>query len=127
MVVQQPRYLQWHTNYVSNLQNGNTIRCFQKGGVLSERFNRRSVVSPGVKPLDQCYEIFINQTSPLNIFKNVQFQISPFPSRHLHWNLESEFALSKEIMLTAEYLPGRLNVKADWAFRSFQDSSEWLL
>ena len=38
-----------------------------------------------------------------------------------------EFALSKEIMLTAEYLPGRLNARADWASRNFQDSSEWLL
>ena len=32
-----------------------------------------------------------------------------------------------EIMLTAEYLPGRLKVSKDWAFRNFQDSSEWLL
>ena len=38
-----------------------------------------------------------------------------------------EFTMSKEIMLTAEYLPGRLNVRVDWASRNFQDSSEWLL
>ena len=30
-------------------------------------------------------------------------------------------------MLTVEYLLGRLNVRADWASRNFQDSSEWLL
>jgi len=37
------------------------------------------------------------------------------------------FAISREIMITAEYLTGRLNVKADQASRHFQDSSEWLL
>ena len=37
------------------------------------------------------------------------------------------FALSKGIMITAEYLPGRLNVRADLAFRNFQNSSKWLL
>ena len=38
-----------------------------------------------------------------------------------------EYALSKGIMITAEYLLGRLNVRSDWASRNFQDSSEWLL
>ena len=38
-----------------------------------------------------------------------------------------EFVLSKGIMITAEYLSGRLNVSADWASRNFQDSSKWLL
>ena len=30
MVVQQPGDLQWQTNYVSNVINSNTFRCFQK-------------------------------------------------------------------------------------------------
>ena len=38
-----------------------------------------------------------------------------------------EFALSKGIMITTECLLGRLKVRADWASRNFQDSSEWLL
>ena len=38
-----------------------------------------------------------------------------------------EFVLSKGIMITTEYLSGRLNVSADWASRNFQDSSKWLL
>ena len=38
-----------------------------------------------------------------------------------------EFALSKWIMITTEYMPGRLNVRADWASRNFKGSSEWLL
>ena len=38
-----------------------------------------------------------------------------------------EFAFSKEIMITAEYLPGRLDIMADWASRNCQDSSDWLL
>ena len=37
-----------------------------------------------------------------------------------------EFALSKDITLTADYLPGRLNIRADWASKKFQDSSKWL-
>ena len=38
-----------------------------------------------------------------------------------------EFALSQKIIITAEFLPGKFNVRADWASRNFQDSSEWLL
>ena len=38
-----------------------------------------------------------------------------------------EFAMNKEIILTAEYLQGRLNVRAEWASRNFRDSSKWLL
>ena len=38
-----------------------------------------------------------------------------------------DFSLSRKIMITAEYLPGRLNTEADWVSRHFQDSSEWLL
>ncbi|XP_057299486.1 uncharacterized protein LOC130630105 [Hydractinia symbiolongicarpus] len=37
------------------------------------------------------------------------------------------FLLSKQITITAEHLPGKLNVKADWMSRNFVDSSEWLL
>ena len=68
---------------VFNLQNSNTIRCLQKGlgGVFLESFSRGSVISPGVKPPYQCSRNVSHQTSPFNIFKNVQSQISPFPSR----------------------------------------------
>ena len=38
-----------------------------------------------------------------------------------------EFAMSKKIKLTAEFLPGRLNVRAGQAFTNFQYSREWLL
>ena len=38
-----------------------------------------------------------------------------------------ESALSQKIIITAEYLPGKLNVRADWGSRKFLDSSEWLL
>ena len=30
-------------------------------------------------------------------------------------------------VITVEYLPGKLNVSADWEFRNVQDSSEWRL
>ena len=30
-----------------------------------------------------------------------------------------EFALSQKIIITAEYLPGKLNVRANWASRNF--------
>ena len=39
------------------------------------------MVSPGVKPPYQCSRIVSHQTSPFNTFKNLQSQISPFPSR----------------------------------------------
>ena len=38
-----------------------------------------------------------------------------------------EYALRKEISLTAEYLPGDMNHKADWQSRHFRDSSNWKL
>lgn len=38
-----------------------------------------------------------------------------------------EFALSQKVIITAEYLPEKLNMTADWASRDFQDSSKWLL
>lgn len=37
------------------------------------------------------------------------------------------FLLSKGVTITAEHLPGKLNVKADWMSRNFRDFSEWLL
>ncbi|MCG7869237.1 MAG: hypothetical protein JAY74_23055 [Candidatus Thiodiazotropha taylori] len=38
-----------------------------------------------------------------------------------------KFALDREIVLSAEYLPGSLNTEADWQSRNFQDSSDWQL
>ena len=38
-----------------------------------------------------------------------------------------DYALSKSITLTGEYLPGVLNTQADWESRHFQDSSDWKL
>ena len=38
-----------------------------------------------------------------------------------------EYALRKEISLTAEYLPGDMNHKADWQSRHFRDASNWKL
>ena len=35
-----------------------------------------------------------------------------------------DFALSRKITITAEYLPGRLNTEADWASKHFQYSSK---
>ena len=37
------------------------------------------------------------------------------------------FTLSQKIIVTTEYLPGKLNMRADWASRNFPDSSKWLL
>ena len=39
------------------------------------------------------------------------------------WN----YLQSKKITITAEYLPGHLNVTADWESRNFQDKSDWKL
>jgi len=38
-----------------------------------------------------------------------------------------DFLLTKQITITAEYLPGILNVEADAQSRSVKDSSEWKL
>ena len=38
-----------------------------------------------------------------------------------------KFALDREIVLSAEYLPGSLNTEADWESRNFQDGSDWQL
>ena len=39
------------------------------------------------------------------------------------WN----YLQSKKITITAKYLPGHLNVTADWESRNFQDKSDWKL
>ena len=39
------------------------------------------------------------------------------------WN----FLIDRQIMITAEYLPSALNIRADWESRNVQDSSEWKL
>ena len=127
------------------------------GGHMSESVNRGSVVSPEAKTPYQCCEIASHQTNSLKSFENVQSQINPFLSRQYECpfipdengggregrkggeggtqNKEMiaiskeiwEFALSKGIMIAAEYLLHILNVKSDWASRNFRDSSEWLL
>ena len=38
-----------------------------------------------------------------------------------------DFCLEKDILLSAEYLPGHLNVGADWESRHLSDSSDWRL
>ena len=38
-----------------------------------------------------------------------------------------DYMQSKKITMTAEYLPGHLNVTADWESRNFQDKSGWKL
>ena len=38
-----------------------------------------------------------------------------------------DYLQSKKITITAEYLPGHLNVTADWESRNFQDKSDWKL
>ena len=35
-----------------------------------------------------------------------------------------DYLQSRKIMITAEYLPGHLNVKADWESRNFHDKSD---
>ena len=35
-----------------------------------------------------------------------------------------DYLQSKKITITAEYLPGHLNVTADWESRNFQDKSD---
>ena len=38
-----------------------------------------------------------------------------------------DYLQSKKITITAEYLPGHLNVIAGWESRNFQDKSDWKL
>ena len=98
------------------------------GGVLPGSVNRWSVVSPEVKTPYQCSGCVSHQTSFFNFLENVRSQINPFPSRKYECLLVPdengrgtqnkemiaiskeiwEFALSKGIMITAEYPPGRL-------------------
>ena len=38
-----------------------------------------------------------------------------------------DYLQSKKITITAEHLPGHLNITADWESRNFQDKSDWEL
>ena len=47
--------------------------------------------------------------------------------RTLLVSLSMGLSASKKITITAEYLPGHLNVTADWESGNFQDKSYWKL
>ena len=92
------------------------------GGVLSESVNRGSVDSPNLHiNVLELLAIKLALLTFSKIFNGGYKEMITISKEIL------EFTMPKEIMLTVEYLLGRLNVRADWASRNFQDSSEWLL
>ena len=147
MVVQQSEYLQWQAKQVPDFQNSNTIRSLQKG--LDVYYQK--VSTGGQRTLLESnlhinvLELLVIKLALLTFskmfdLKSVHFQVgnmSAFSYLKIGGTQSKgmiaiykeicEFAMSKEIMLTAEYLSGRLNDKTEWASRNFQDLSKWLL
>ena len=114
MVVQQPGDLHWQTNCASNLQYCNTIRYLQKGlgDVLSETVKSEIVDSPGVKPLYHCSG-FISSPFQVDDMSALLCLMKMGATQNKEMIAISkeiwEFTMSKEIMITLEYLQGRMN------------------
>ena len=82
MMVQQPGYLQWQTNYVSNVQNSNTIRSLQEE--LGEYCHKVSTVGQWSLQESKLHinvlELLIIKISLLTFsklfnFKSIHFQV----------------------------------------------------
>ena len=144
-VGKQPRNINF---IITHKQNYNPNRCFSErlGGILSENLNRRSMDSSGVNVTYQSTTTQSYKSGPLTFHKIFSLKAAHFQvdnttalsylmkmggtgSREMTALAKEiwEFALSQKIIITAEYLSGKLNVRADWVSRNFQDSSEWLL
>ena len=123
IVGKQPRNIKWEVNFVTHKQNYNPNRCFSEGlgCILSENINRRSMDFSRVKVTHQS----ANTSTALSYLMKMGWT----GSREMTAMAKEirGFTLSQKIIVTAEYLPGKLNMRADWASRNFPDSSKWLL
>lgn len=114
--------------------------------ILSKNINRRLMDSSRVKVTHQPARIQSYKSGPFNFSQDISSEsISLWSAQHdcpivfdengHDWkqgddSLDKEvweFDLTQRIIITAEYLPGKLNMRVNWTSRKFQDSSEWLL
>ena len=145
------RSLEWETNQnVSEPRSNNRDRCL-KNGVGSSLSHSISKNGGPWTPSEK--ELHINALE----MKAVQFAVQSMTkeSKNIHVHIKSDnkttvahlnkmggthsglllkitkeiwsLCLSKQIMLTAEYLPGKLNTQADSESRHMKDSSNWML
>ena len=145
----KPKTVKWEVSNFSPGRTFDTVRCIKDKlrSILSENINRRSIISSrtGIaykytrtegSKLFNTYILQIQkgsnspcakgQSSSICLFgKNVRDKKSTHNSRGKgKW----EFCLAIQIIVTAEYLPGTLNTRADKVSREMKNlSSKWIL
>ena len=145
MMCKQPIHIKWEVNFVAHKQNYKPNKCFleELGDIQSENVNRRTVDSSGVKVTHQstrtkatdmtlliCYKMFFLKTAHFQVDNTTGLshlmKMGGTGSREITALAKEvwEFTLSQKIIIIAEYLPVKLNVRADLASRNFQDSSK---
>ena len=142
-------HLEWSVNNYSSTRPGNNDRCITAG--LGSSLPRGS--HEGTLSQQESNTLHINALE----LKAALFAVRAFTAKerqlHVHLRMDNRtavayvlkmggtrssvlvgiaqelwgYALTKQITLTAEYLPGKYNHKADWESRHFRDSSNWKL
>ena len=152
MVNQQLETLQWPVPFTTSTTSSDANRCIQNwmGGNMQGSKNWGSLVKGGTEASYQYTGASGSQISPHNIYKKSKLKISSFSDRqynsivifpiimggggggtrnHALIQLSKDIwsiLLTKEITITAKYLPSLLNVVADQESR-MRDSTEWKL
>ena len=95
------------------VESDRTKMAYQRKGIKSGNYGNESFCKRPEKPTHtvthgQCYSSFPNQ-------QNVQY------------NLQTTFCTDRQILVSAVYIPGSMNQKADALSRDWTDSSNWRL
>ena len=139
----------WKENKFEGTQLSDPDRCFQRdrlGSSLQWSQDRRDLVDTGNRQTYPYSRITCSQVSLSQFHQEPSKHSHSFSDRQYNCNFLSiekggtksqellevskeiwKYLISKEITITAEYLPGILNKLADWESRNPITSSEWIL
>ena len=144
----QPKIEQWEITSEFKTSNNYSIRCInerlgvycqdQRTGSHSQSWKKKTYKHTGSESSKVC-DIAFHKNLPTN--QNNSFGNGQHSITFLHCQMAGthnkvlsdlaeeiwDYLLANGIMITVEYLPGTLSVKADHQSRSVTDSSEWKL
>ena len=149
MVDSESRSQQWKVHTVKSSPNGNIFGCLKAGigGSLQGEKDRGTMVKTRGKTTHKLIRVNGSKTSnfdfhtiishdQLNSYSNGQYCGSNLfgkngDTKNRDISVLSkeiwDYLLEKKITITAEYLPGKLNIQADQESQLVRDSSEWKL
>lgn len=142
---EESRTVQWESNNTTCRQSLYSDRCIQ--AALESILRTRGVWSKEEQGLRiSCIELLAIKYALLSFHKQIESQsyysqvdnmtalsylmkmggttsLTMIKISKNIWN----FLIKEKTMITAEYLPGIMNIKADWESKHTRDSSEWKL